>query len=103
MTLSIWLPPSAREREEPRRVLRCMVPGCGRHFPLTHRQQFQRHVSACAKRNMDRIQEATAIREADPFTSVGDKEQYDWVHKLAADVGPDEANKRLRRGSRRRK
>jgi hypothetical protein len=103
MGLSLWLPPSAREREEPRRVLRCMVPGCGRRFPDTHRGQFERHVSACAKRNMDRIQEETAIRESDPFTSVGDKEQYSWVRKLASVVGPTEANKRLRRGRRRRK
>lgn len=94
MALEIWIPENARP--EPRKVLLCKVPGCGRRFPDTQRQQFERHINACAKRNFDRIQELDAINHSDPFTSVGDKEMYGWVRKVAADVGPTEANKRLR-------
>lgn len=101
--MGLWLPLPVRREKEPQRVLACKVPGCGRTFPLTHRQQWSRHVSACAKRNMDRIQELTEDNFSDPFTSVQDKEQYGWVRKLASEVGPDEANKRLRHGKRRRK
>lgn len=96
MGLTLWLPPSATEVEESRRVLVCQVPGCGRRFPESQRSQFEFHVSACGKRNFDRIQEEAAIRESDPYTSVGDKEMFGWVRKKASEVGPTEANKRLR-------
>lgn len=98
--MGLWLPPSAVEDS---RVLVCTVPGCDKRFPTTQRQQFERHVSACAKRNFDRIQEMTHDNFSDPFTSVGDTEQFGWVRKLASEVGPTEANKRLRHGSRRQK
>lgn len=95
MALEIWTPESARGKAEPQRVIKCMVPGCGRTFPATHRQQAHRHISACAKRNLDQIQEITEARR-DAFNEPTDKEMHNWVRRKAAEVGPDEANKRLR-------
>lgn len=91
MSLTVWIPESARET---RVVFRCNV--CGTKFPDTQRQQFERHVSACAKRNLDSIQE-TVDKRRDVFSDVAaDKEMWKWVREKADTHGPDEANKRLR-------
>ena len=75
-------------------VFRCNV--CGTKFPDTQRQQFERHVSACAKRNIDSIQQQVKDR-TDVFNdSPQDREMWSWVRKKAIEYGPDEANKRLR-------
>lgn len=65
----------------------CAVPGCGLQFPVNQRQQFDRHTAACAKRNMDRIQEAVARVRAEPLASVEDREAFEWHRGRAAERG----------------
>lgn len=92
--MGLWTPHSAIA-DEPRTVLKCLVPGCGRQFPETAKRQFEKHVNKCAKRNMDAIQQLVEDRRSS-FTEPDDKEMHDWVRREAAEVGGTEANKRLR-------
>ena len=97
MPLELWIPESARDTPE-KRVLKCHAPDCGRTFPFTQREAFERHVKRCAKRNIDAIQELTEM-QADGITRPSDTEAYSWVRKRASEVGPTKANRALR-GSR---
>lgn len=89
--MGLWTPASVTERK----FFKCLVPGCGRQFPDTHKAQYQRHVSACAKRNIDHIQQVVEDRR-DYFTEPADKEMAKWVRQQAVEVGGHEANRRLR-------
>lgn len=62
MALQLWIPRSAQEK---RKVLRCEIPGCGKTFPLDQRQQFDRHVKACLRQNIDVLQAHADRRDRD--------------------------------------
>jgi len=79
MTLTLWIPPSAREKSGP--VRRCTVPGCGRTFPMEQHQNWRRHVKACAKKNFGGIEAALARREETYFTKSADPERYAHIRK----------------------
>lgn len=77
---TLWLPPSARP--EPKRYLRCSVPGCTHPgFPMTQREQWRRHVKACAKRNHGEIEREISRREETYFTKSADPEKYEYIRK----------------------
>lgn len=70
----LWIPESARKK-----WLQCDIPGCGRQFPLDQRQQFERHVKACLKRNGDRLEAHVARREAEHGDADFDQEFYEYL------------------------
>jgi hypothetical protein len=77
----LLVPPSAIDR---RKVYGCTV--CGRRFPGNQRQQWARHVSACAKKNEDKLERAVHLkREADHVLGIGDDEKHRWVRKRKAE------------------
>lgn len=83
----LWLPKAARPK--PRRLYKCNVPGCerdGKPFSEEEREQYQRHVLSCHKKNADTIEQLTAEKEANPFTSILDKEQHKFVRERKAGV-----------------
>lgn len=74
---SLWTPPTARKK-----VLVCSV--CGNHWPMSQKHQWIRHVKACSKKNEDVLQELQALRESSIFTSIWDKELFDWKRERYA-------------------
>lgn len=86
--MEIWIPESAREHAEPKRVFRCQVATghteesiCGREFPVEQALQYRRHVVACAKRNEGSIAELAHKRASNPFTGILDQERHDWIRE----------------------
>lgn len=55
----IYVPPGCEDRDL---VGRCLVPGCGAVFYAGQEELWQRHVGDCARRNMDRLREASRRR-----------------------------------------
>ena len=78
MALELIIPRSALDRQ---RVLRCLVPGCGKRFPIDQNQQFERHVKACSKKNEDRILEVVEESRSDYFRAPADQELYEHMRK----------------------
>lgn len=75
--MPLILPPSvSRSREAGTKVLRCMVPDCGKEFPMDHGPQFARHVKACANKNHDQIEEIIDRSRDSVFTRPADEEMY---------------------------
>lgn len=80
MTPALWIPPSAQPKPEP--LLRCTVPGCSHSpFPMTQKEQWRRHVKACAKRNFGEIERELARKEETYFTKSADPEKYAYLRK----------------------
>lgn len=82
----IWIPESARERAEPKRIYRCVVPVggteeaiCGKEFPVEQHRQFEHHVKACARKHEGEIAALAHRRASDPFTGILDRERHDWI------------------------
>lgn len=77
MSPTLWIPPNARPK-----LLRCTVPGCTQGpFPETQREQWRRHVKACAKRNFGDIERELARREETFFTKSADPERYAHIRQ----------------------
>jgi len=80
MTLTLWIPPSAREKAGPRLV--CTVPGCTHPgFPPEQKEQWRRHVKACSKKNFGEIEREMARREETYFTKPADPEKAAYIRK----------------------
>jgi hypothetical protein len=77
----LLVPPSAVVREK---QYRCNV--CTRIFPGNQRQQWARHVGACAKKNEDKIEAIVHHkRNSDFVLGIGDDEKHRWMRKAKAD------------------
>lgn len=50
-------------------------------FPYSQRQQWQRHVIACDRRNPEVVEGHQEAKESSLFTSIGDKEQVAWLRE----------------------
>lgn len=72
--LQLWIPESAREK-----FYACTL--CKKRFPESQKQQWARHVGACAKRHDDEIQADIAERRADPILSPMDRERADYLRR----------------------
>lgn len=82
LTDFLHLPPSvSRNREQGRKVLCCMVPGCGAAFGLDQRDAFARHARHCSDDNADRIDEIIAKHRETVFARPADQEMYEHFRK----------------------
>jgi hypothetical protein len=85
VALEIWIPPTAREPK--RRVLRCEVclrRGILKEFPFDQRQQWRRHVIACAKKHEDVVDGEVAEATKSAFRSQADPELFAHMRRKAA-------------------
>lgn len=79
--MGLLVPPSAIDRTK---TYRCNV--CSRSFPGNQRQQWARHVQACARRNEDQIDRIVHYkRNADNVLGIADTEKHRWVRKRKAE------------------
>lgn len=77
----LLVPPSAIVRTK---TYGCNV--CGRRFPENQRQQWARHVQACARKNEDKIERIVHYKRGeDHVLGIGDEEKHRWVRKRKAE------------------
>lgn len=62
------------------------MPDCGKRFGEHEKSQYIKHVARCSTVNAEVLEKHAADKEADPFTSVMDKEQQRWHRQVRAGV-----------------
>jgi hypothetical protein len=78
MPPELWIPESAVPPREPRTYLQCTL--CDLKLPRTQREQFLRHLKACAKKNEDKIEAELERRNQSVFLNGSlDPERRDWL------------------------
>jgi hypothetical protein len=86
VSIEIWIPESAREAEEPRKVRVCMT--CGVRFPWEQKGPWQRHVIKCSDAHPEVIGEHQAELESSVFTRSSDPEARKWISKRLSEGKP---------------